>query len=245
MDTIAECKPDCIFNALHGEYGEDGRIQAVLDLIGIPYTHSNMVTSAICMDKQITKDILSNYGILVPDGCIMSIDEIKNSDISRPFVIKPVNGGSSIGTFIIKNNDVLPEIKGLVLCEHFVSGREFTVAVLDGVPLEVTEIIPNNGFYDYNNKYSPNGARHICPADINGNVRDKILNIAKVAYDKLRCCGLVRADFIYDGDNFYFLEINTQPGLTEFSLAPEQAAVRGISFSDLIVMMINRAMVKK
>jgi D-alanine-D-alanine ligase len=242
-------KPDVVFNILHGRFGEDGYVQAVLDMVGMPYTHSGFLASAICMNKFYTNAILASRGVRVPRNKVVSREDYEDGNtMPVPYVMKPIDGGSSIGVHIVKSGE--PPLKewpygsDSALVEEYVSGRELTVAVFKGEALGVTEIIPAEGFYDYNNKYTAGGARHVLPADIGGASAAAAKEIASKAYGILGCSGLARADFIYDGRDMVFLEMNTQPGMTELSLAPEQAKARGIPFEALVRIMVEDALAR-
>lgn len=251
---LASLKPDAVFNALHGQWGEDGCVQGLLEIMDIPYTHSGVLASSLAMDKQRAKAVFEEAGIAVPEGGIYSREVVARDHVMKPpYVVKPNNQGSSVGIFIIKPGDNRPPIELAskeshlgedVLVEKFIPGRELTVAVMGDKPLCVTEIVPKSGFYDYEAKYAAGGSAHTLPADIPANLTQEALNTALKAHQALGCRGLSRADFRYDenGDGkLYCLEVNTQPGLTATSLAPEQAGHLGISFEDLCVWMIEDA----
>ncbi len=249
IEKLISFDPDVVFIALHGKGGEDGTIQGVLDFLGYGYTGSPLKTSAIAIDKAITKDIVKNYGITVPDSLtVFSKDEALSLSIDFPKVVKVATEGSSIGVFIVKNNQEYIEtikeafkIGDKVLIEEFIEGRELTVGILNGEPLDIIEIKVEKGFYDYKNKYFTDKTQYICPADIDKNLYKKIQEDALKVYQVLGCKGAARVDFLLKGNTPYFLEINTIPGLTDHSLLPKAAAYRGISFEKLIEEMIKDA----
>lgn len=239
-------KPDVIFNALHGRGGEDGCIQGVLEFLGVPYTHSGVLSSAMCMDKPTAKRIVSAYGVRCPEGKVMTRDEIlKNGfPFEAPFVIKPTNEGSSVGVHIVRkgeNFDVVKEgwVYGHdVLIERYIPGRELTVGLIGGKAMMVTEIKFTSDFYDYTVKYTAGHATHDCPAHIPQAVAAEAMRMAEVAYVALGCSGVARIDLRYDetrkeSESLYFLEMNNQPGFTPLSLVPEQAAAQGMPFAQL------------
>lgn len=239
-------KPDVIFNALHGRGGEDGCIQGVLEYLGIPYTHSGVLSSAMCMDKPTAKKIVSAYGVRCPEGAVMTRDDIlkKGFPFEAPFVIKPTNEGSSVGVHIVRkgeNFDVVNEgwVYGHeVLVERYIPGRELTVGLLGGKAMMVTEIKFAAEFYDYTVKYTAGHATHDCPAHIPKAVEVEAMRMAEVAYVALGCSGIARIDLRYDEtrkehESLYFLEMNNQPGFTPLSLVPEQAAAKGMKFAEL------------
>ncbi len=242
-------KPDAIFNALHGRYGEDGCVQGLLDILGIPYTHSGLLASALAMHKPMAKKLFAAAGIPVARHEIKTQQNIMCGNVMpAPYVIKPVNEGSSVGVHIIREglNEPLFEESGwpfgdTVMVEEYIAGREMTVSVMGDRALGVTEITTSRGFYDYDAKYEEGGSTHVIPADINDSLTESLMNYAVRAHQSLGCRGISRADFRYDGDNVYILEVNTQPGMTPTSLVPEQAAYAGMSFADLVTWMIENA----
>ena len=258
-EQLHTADPDVIVNALHGEWGEDGRMQGVLDLFGAPYTHSGVMASALAMDKHRAKAVLRDVGITVPNGTLVPrLEAAKEHCLPIPYVIKPNTQGSSVGVYIVqdeKNNTLedMAENKDmgeLVLAEEFIPGRELTVAVMDGKPLCVTEIIPKTEWYDYDAKYVDGGSRHVLPANIPQEATDLCLSWAVLAHDTLGCKGVSRADFRFDEKNteksgivnkMVMLEVNTQPGMTPTSLLPEQAAYLGTSFNQLCRWMVEDA----
>ncbi len=242
-------KPDAIFNALHGRYGEDGCVQGLLDILGIPYTHSGLLASALAMDKPMAKKLFTGAGIPVARHEIRSQEDILNGNVMPlPYVIKPANEGSSVGVHIIREdpNKLLFEESGwpfgaMAMVEEYIFGREMTVSVMGDRALGVTEITTARGFYDYNAKYEEGGSTHVIPADISDALTASLMDYAVKAHRALGCRGVSRADFRCDGDNVYMLEVNTQPGMTPTSLVPEQAIYAGISFAELVTWMIENA----
>jgi len=242
-------KPDVVFNALHGRFGEDGCVQGLLDILDIPYTHSGLLASSMAMDKAMSKRMFESVGIPVAEHVIAGRDEVLSGDVMpRPYVVKPNNEGSSVGVCIVNEGDnTLPFMEDgwpygeSVMVEKYIAGRELTVAVMGGRPLAVTEITTGHGFYDYSAKYVEGGSQHTIPAEIDAELYEEAMQYAVLAHETLGCRGVSRADFRYDGETLYILEINTQPGLTPTSLVPEQAEHEGISFEELIVWMVNNA----
>ena len=248
-------KPDAVFNALHGRFGEDGAIQGVLDLLGIPYTHSGVRASAVAMDKAAAKALFIAAGLPVAAGRTVGIDALEAADpLPLPYVIKPVNEGSSVGVEIVRIGDNRrAEIARAwkfgreALVEEYIPGRELTVAVMGDRPLAVTEILADAGvFYDYQSKYANGGSRHIVPASVHPDIYAQALDVAVSAHRALGCRGATRCDFRYDDTagepgRLVLLEINTQPGLTPTSLLPEQAAHLGMDFPRLCAWMVENA----
>jgi D-alanine-D-alanine ligase len=248
-------KPDVVFNALHGRFGEDGAIQGVLDWLGIPYTHSGVRASAIAMDKQAAKALFAAAGLPVPPGRIVCVKELEAGDpLPFPYVVKPVNEGSSVGVEVVRGGDNRRAVIVAnwtfgpnALVEEYIPGRELTVGVLDDRALAVTEIRAVAGaFYDYESKYADGGSRHIIPADIHPDAYAQAMDMAVAAHRALGCRGASRCDFRYDDTQgepgrLVLLEINTQPGMTPTSLLPEQAAHCGISFPQLCTWMVENA----
>lgn len=240
-------RPDVVFNALHGRYGEDGCIQGLLDILDLPYTHSGLVASALAMDKPMSKRVFAAAGIPVVEGRVVAREEVAAGDVMpRPYVVKPLNEGSSVGVHIVREGDNEPALTRngwpygrRVLVEKFIPGRELTVAVMGGEALAVTEISTHRGFYDYEAKYADGGSAHVVPAEIDASVYDEALRISALAHRALGCGGVSRADIRFDGETLYLLEVNTQPGLTPTSLVPEQAAHAGISFDELVAWMVE------
>ena len=255
---LAELKPDIVFNALHGTPGEDGTVQGTLDLMGLKYTHSGLVTSVIAIDKQLTKQALVPHGIPMPGGRMVRSEELYERDpLPRPYVLKPVNEGSSVGVAIVTaegnyGNPISAEARGPwqefdeLLAEPFIRGRELTTAVLGDQALGVTELKPKSGFYDYDAKYTDGLTEHVFPADIPEDVADACKRIALDAHRLLGCKGCSRSDFRWDDnqgvDGLFLLEVNTQPGMTPLSLVPEQARHLGISYAELVQRIVDEAL---
>lgn len=241
--------PDVVFNALHGRYGEDGCIQGLLDILGLPYTHSGLLASALAMHKPMSKRLFADAGIPVAEHLIVDRDRVMEGDVMpRPYVIKPLDEGSSVGVHIVREGDNATPFGGgewpfgrEVMVERFIAGRELTVAVMGDRPLAVTEITTQRGFYDYDAKYADGGSIHVIPAKVDAAVSAAAMDFALRAHQTLGCRGVSRADFRYDGTSLYMLEVNTQPGMTPTSLVPEQAAHAGISFEDLVSWMVENA----
>jgi D-alanine-D-alanine ligase len=243
-------KPDVVFNALHGRFGEDGTIQGILDYLGIPYTHSGIRASAIAMDKAAAKAVFAAAGLPVAPHRIIDIAELADHDpLPPPYVVKPVNEGSSVGVSIVRpgsnrHPDIVRDWRfGPAMVEQFIPGRELTVCVLEDHALFVTEILTDEDFYDYHAKYAAGGSRHVVPAQIPDDVTAAAKDIALAAHRALGCRGATRADLRYDDatGRLVLLEVNTQPGLTPTSLLPEQAAHTGMNFSELCAWMVERA----
>ncbi len=255
---LSEIKPDVVFNALHGTPGEDGTVQGMLDLMGIPYTHSGLATSVIAIDKQLTKQALVPHGIRMPGGHVVQSESLYFSDpLARPYVLKPVNEGSSVGVAIVTNesnygNPIGRDVEGPwqkfeeLLAEPFIRGRELTVAVLGDRALAVTELQPKTGFYDFEAKYTDGLTDHICPANVPADVALAMLDMALKSHRVLGCKGASRSDFRWDDekgvDGLYLLEVNTQPGMTPLSLLPEQAKHFGISYEELVDIIVKEAL---
>jgi D-alanine-D-alanine ligase len=242
-------RPDAVFNALHGRYGEDGCVQGLLDILGLPYTHSGLLASALAMHKPMAQRLFTQAGIAVAEHRVVSREQVMGGDVMpRPYVIKPLNEGSSVGVRIVREGDNLTIARegdwpygGEVMVERFIEGRELTVAVMGDRALAVTEISTHRGFYDYDAKYAEGGSRHVIPAEIDPEVYDEAKRLSVLAHRTLGCRGVSRADFRFDGRTLYMLEVNTQPGMTPTSLVPEQAAYAGISFQELVSWMVENA----
>jgi D-alanine-D-alanine ligase len=255
---LAELKPDVVFNALHGTPGEDGTVQGMLTLMGIPFTHSGVETSVIAIDKELTKMVLVPHGIRMPEGTMVASESLFEADpIPRPYVLKPVNEGSSVGVAIItadgnSGNPIGRDVPGpwqdfdRLLAEPFIRGRELTVAVLADKPLGVTELKPKAGFYDYAAKYTDGLTEHVYPAEVPEGIAAAMMEMALKAHRLLGCSGASRSDFRWDDEQgeagLYLLEVNTQPGMTPLSLVPEQARHCGISYADLVEQIIGDAL---
>jgi D-alanine-D-alanine ligase len=232
---LAEAKPDVVFNALHGTPGEDGTIQGMLDLMGITYTHSGLTTSVIAIDKQLTKAALVPHGIRMPGGHVVRSESLFLGDpLARPYVLKPVNEGSSVGVAIVTNES------------NYGSPIGRDVAVLGDKPLCVTELKPKTGFYDFEAKYTDGLTDHVCPANVPDDVATAMMDMAIKAHRVLGCKGASRSDFRWDDEKgvegVYLLEINTQPGMTPLSLVPEQAKQMGISYEELVDIIVKEAL---
>jgi D-alanine-D-alanine ligase len=256
--VLEELRPDIVFNALHGHPGEDGTVQGMLDLMGIPYTHSGLTTSAIAIDKELTKLLLVPAGVRMPKGTMVRSESLHDADpIARPYVLKPVNEGSSVGVAIVTEasnygNPIGRDTTGPwndfdeLLAEPFIKGRELTVAVLGDEALCVTELKPKLGFYDYDSKYTDGLTEHVCPAEVPEDIAQSMLDMALTAHRSLGCKGASRSDFRWDDEQgeagLYLLEVNTQPGMTPLSLVPEQARQRGISYGELVERLIAEAL---
>jgi D-alanine-D-alanine ligase len=251
---LQDIKPDAVFNALHGEWGEDGRAQGVLDYLKLPYTHSGMLASAIAMDKDKSKAIFAQAGLPLANGKLMLRREAaKAHPMPAPYVVKPNAQGSSVGVFIVREGANRPPEQLLdpewtfgeeVLVEEFIDGKELTVAVMHGRgALAVTEILPSGEWYDFDAKYCDGGSRHEVPANIPPTVADQLMAAAEAAHHALGCRGVTRSDFRYDPkrDRVALLELNTQPGMTPTSLVPEQAAHVGMNYDQLVAWILEDA----
>jgi D-alanine-D-alanine ligase len=255
-ERLRELAPDVVFNALHGPYGEDGTIQGVLEFLRIPYTHSGVLASALAMNKHQAKLIFKAVGIPVTDHLIVNRAEVARQHVmAPPYVVKPVADGSSVGVFVVKADHSHPPQEILredwnageeVMVERYVPGRDLTCAIMGDVALGVTEIITDLSFYNFEAKYAKGGSNHLLPAPIQPKIYDKVQKIALKAHAALGCRGVTRTDFRFndqagpDGE-LVCLEINTQPGMTETSLAPEQARFAGHSFEELCSWMVEDA----
>ncbi len=245
--ALQAAKPDVAFNALHGRYGEDGCVQGLLELLRIPYTHSGVLSSALAMHKQYTKDVYQAAGLPIVKSLVVDRRAAAAQHLLEPpYVVKPVNEGSSVGVFIIRKGDNRPpealgsdqwNLTDLMMVEEFVPGRELTVAVMGSQALAVTEITTELAFYDYEAKYAAGGSKHTLPAPIPGHVATEAMQLAERAHAALGCRGVSRTDFRYDDTDgkhrLILLETNTQPGMTPTSLVPEQAAYKGLSYRAL------------
>lgn len=253
FSKLLSTKPDVVFNALHGRFGEDGTVQGLLEILRIPYTHSGVLASALAMNKIMSKKILIESGIKCTEGSVFNIDEVISKQVMDfPYVIKPINEGSSVGVNIILNNDnsiLFSKNKWAhgdkVLVEKYVPGREITVAVLDDKPLGVTEIKSEGKFYDYASKYIDGNSKHLIPAPLSEKKYNEVLDISLAAHRALGCRSISRSDFRYDDTSsegeIYLMEVNTQPGFTPNSLVPEIAKYNGISFEEIIDYLIKDA----
>ena len=258
---LFDARPDAVFNALHGRFGEDGAIQGLLELMRLPYTHSGVLSSALAMHKQRTKEVYRAAGLPVVKSFVVDRREAARAHLmAPPYVVKPVNEGSSVGIFIVRKGDNRPPaelggdswtLSSEMMVEEFVPGRELTVAVMGANSsgteraLGVTEITTDLAFYDYEAKYAPGGSRHILPADLPKEVSGEAMELAVAAHRALGCRGVTRTDFRYDDTGakarLILLETNTQPGMTPTSLVPEQAAHVGLSYARLCRWLVEDA----
>ena len=256
--NISEFKPAVIFNALHGQFGEDGYIQTILEQYKIRYTHSGVIASSIAMDKEISKKIFIKNDINTPKFIKYSfnkknLDLIKEIDIKLkfPVVVKPINEGSSVNVYICSKRNIIKILKSLksykqVMVEEFIGGREIQVAILGNKKLGAIELKPKRKFYDYHAKYNVKAkTKHIIPVKLSKHKLDEVMNIALKAHQIIKCRGVTRSDFKFYKNKFYLLEINTQPGMTKLSLVPEIAAYCGISFIKLIEWILKDASTKR
>jgi D-alanine-D-alanine ligase len=259
-ETLNRVAPDVAFNALHGKWGEDGCMSAILETMKIPYSHSGVLASALAMNKEKSKTIFRAAGIPVANSRIVPLEEAAgNHPLPLPYVLKPVAEGSSVGVHIVDRSSngpasIILEQRELygdeIMAERFVPGKEITCAVMGDVALDIIDIVPAVGFYDYRAKYAPGGSTHILPAQILQDDYRKVQHYALAAHRALGCRGISRADFRYDdkrsgGSEIVLLEINTQPGMTSTSLVPELAAHAGHSFEELVTWMVNDASVNR
>jgi D-alanine-D-alanine ligase len=246
---LAEIKPDVCFNALHGRWGEDGCVQGILEWMGIPYTHSGVLASALAMDKMRTKEVYAAAGLPVVESVVVSKEAVEAGHVlPPPYVVKPNNEGSSVGVYIVHQGTNAPRLAAtmpdMVMVETYAPGRELTTTVMGDRALCVTDII-TDGWYDYDAKYTTGGSRHVVPAEVPDEITEACLDYARRAHLALGCRGVSRTDFRWDEargiDWLILLETNTQPGMTPTSLAPEQAARMGISFPELCDWMVKDA----
>jgi D-alanine-D-alanine ligase len=257
---LREIKPDVALNMLHGRPGEDGTLQGLLEILGIPYSHSGVLASSLAMQKDIAKTVLKAAGIPVPGGMLVDrAQAAKKHLLPPPYVIKPVAEGSSVGVFIVREDHKHPpqelnrpdwKFGELVLIEPYIPGKELTCAVMGDKALGVIEIVAATKFYDYEAKYAPGGSKHILPAPIAPAVYEECRRLSLLAHQALGCRGVTRADFRFDDSlaglqGLACLEVNTQPGMTEVSLVPELAAHAGLSFEDLVRWMIEDASLER
>jgi len=257
--TLAHLKPDIAFNALHGVGGEDGKVQGLLEIMEIPYTHSGVLASALAMDKIQAKKIFATAGLPVAKHCLVALDELharsqthpQTHPMPPPYVLKPINQGSSFGVLIVEKDAPPPPTdalkanpqSNLFMAETYIAGRELTCAVLGERPFEVLEVKPKQGFYDYAAKYDAGGSQYILPAELADSVRAQIQEISLKAHAALGCRGITRADFRYDADGqgVVILELNTQPGMTPNSLVPKMAEHAGMSYGELVEWLVEDA----
>ena len=247
---LAEIRPDVVFNALHGRWGEDGCVQGILEWMGIPYTHSGVLASSLAMDKARSKDVYRAAGLPIVESVLASRDEVRIRHVMpAPYVVKPNNEGSSVGVYLVMDGANTPpqlsdEMPETVMVETYAPGRELTTTVLGDRPLAVTDIL-TDGWYDYSAKYEVGGSRHVVPADVPDAIRDACYDYAVRAHNALGCRGMSRTDFRWDEtrgvDGLILLETNTQPGMTPTSLSPEQAGVAGMSFGALCRWLVEDA----
>ena len=254
---LQEVKPDIVFNALHGQYGEDGRIQSVLDILQIPYTHSGMLASSICMDKILTRKVCSSVGVRSPKYSILRKGENQKNlekifEIGKPFVIKPINEGSSVGIEVILPNSKFDfnhyqwQYGDEMIIENYIAGKEIQVAIMDNKALGAIEIRPKGLFYDYQCKYTHGMTDYIMPAKISSEKYNEVLQLAQKSHIACKCRGVSRVDFIFNNEDggdqqFYLLEVNTHPGFTATSLVPKIAKHMGISFEQIVEFLIDNA----
>ncbi len=256
-EVLSRLKPEVVFNALHGPYGEDGCVQGVLETLGLPYTHSGVLASALAMDKNKAKAVMAAAGVAVPGGGLFDRHAVAAGHvIPPPYVVKPNAEGSSVGVFIVmEGSNQPPQEVGAadwtfgeeVMVEPYVAGRELAVAVWDRgdgpQAITVTEIVPTSGFYDFHAKYGEGGSQHVIPAQMPPAAFDRAMRVSEAAHGALGCAGVTRSDLRYDdiNDILVLLEVNTQPGMTPTSLVPEQAAHSGMGFDDLVGWIVEDA----
>ena len=258
IEVIKSYKPSAIFNALHGQFGEDGYIQTILETTNTPYTHSGVISSALAMDKILSKKIFINNKIRTPKYFLYSFEKSKSNLIRMiekklkfPVVIKPVNEGSSVNVFICNKKNIIKNLKFLesykrIIIEEFIPGREIQAAIIGSKKLGAIELKPKRKFYDFQAKYNPKAnTKHLIPVNLTKKKYNELMNIALKAHRLLKCRGVTRSDFKYFKNKFYLLEINTQPGMTKLSLVPEIAAYHGISFINLIKTILKDASTNK
>tara|TARA_Y100000768_G_scaffold368489_1_gene332535 strand:+ start:1179 stop:2093 length:915 start_codon:yes stop_codon:yes gene_type:complete len=251
-------RPKVIFNALHGQFGEDGYIQSILEHIGIPYTHSGVIASAKAMDKEISKKIFIRNKILTPkyikysfEMTFNELDKRIKKKLNYPVVIKPINEGSSVNVFICNKHNLRNKLRkvrnyGKILIEEFIPGREIQAAILCGKKLGAIELKPRRKFYDYEAKYNTNAnTKHIIPVDLSVKKYKEVMKISHKVHNLLGCRGVTRSDYKFYKNKFYLLETNTQPGMTKLSLVPEISAYRGINFINLLKIILNDASTNK
>jgi D-alanine-D-alanine ligase len=252
--ALTAAKPDVALNVLHGRPGEDGTLQGLLEILGIPYTHSGVLASALAMQKDTAKALFRACGVPVAEDRVVSrLEAAKAHVMPPPYVVKPIAEGSSVGVFIVTEEQSHPPQElyrddwafgDRVMVERYVPGKELTCAVLGDRALDVIEIVPATRFYDYEAKYAAGGSRHLLPAPVLPNVYQEVRRLAVAAHNALGCRGVSRADFRYDDrgtGNLVCLEVNTQPGMTATSLVPELAACAGITFDELVQWMVEDA----
>ncbi len=258
--TLRDLKPDVALNVLHGRPGEDGTLQGMLEILGIPYSHSGVMASAVAMQKDIAKTVLKAANVPVPGGGVYARHDVaKKHVLPPPYVIKPIAEGSSVGVFIVREDQAHPpqeltradwQFGEQVLVEPFIPGKELTCAVMGDQALGVIEIVAATKFYDYEAKYAPGGSKHLLPAPVSAEVYEACRRLALEAHKALSCRGVTRSDFRYDDSKpglagLACLEVNTQPGMTETSLVPELAQHAGISFEELVAWMVEDASLER
>ena len=256
VDKLKKLKPKLVFNALHGQYGEDGFVQGILEFLKIPYTHSGVLSSSLAMDKTLSRILFKKNKIKTPKYFLLQKSyeailrkKMKNKNIKFPIVIKPINEGSSLGVYICKNKiqfnrnyNKLKNKYDRIIIEEYIPGKEIQVAVMGNRALGAIELVPKREFYDYKAKYSSKAkTKHIMPASLLRKKYNEVLFLAKKAHKILRCRGITRSDFRFFKNKFYLLETNTQPGMTKLSLVPEIARYCGIKFEDLVMWMAKDA----
>ena len=257
-EVIKSFKPNIIFNALHGQYGEDGYIQTILESAKIPYTHSGVISSALAMDKELSKKIFIKNKILTPKYFLYEFNKTKSALINLiekklkfPVVIKPINEGSSVNVFICSKKNLFKKLKLLenykkIIIEEFIKGREIQAAIIGKKKLGAIELKPKREFYDYQAKYDVKAkTQHLIPVNISKRDYNDLMNITMKAHKLIGCRGVSRSDFKFFNKKFYLLEINTQPGMTKLSLVPEIARYHGISFIKLLEFILNDASIQK
>ena len=258
IEVIKSYKPSAIFNALHGQFGEDGYIQTILETTNTPYTHSGVISSALAMDKILSKKIFINNKIRTPKYFLYSFEKSKSNLIRMiekklkfPVVIKPINEGSSVNVFICNKKNIIKNLKFLksykrIIIEEFIPGREIQAAIIGSKKLGAIELKPKRKFYDFQAKYNPKAnTEHLIPVNLTKKKYNELMNIALKAHRLIKCRGVTRSDFKFFKNKFYLLEINTQPGMTKLSLVPEIAAYHGISFINLIKIILKDASTNK
>jgi D-alanine-D-alanine ligase len=249
---LTSLKPDIVFNALHGRWGEDGCVQGLLEMLGIPYTHSGVLASALAMDKPMAKHVFEQCNIPCAPHVVTTYEALLQEEpMPRPYVVKPINEGSSVGVAIIEESDNGPTLPDCalssdnVMVEKYVPGRELACGVIGGRALDVVELRPKRGFYDFEAKYSDGITEHLMPAPLSDQLYQRVQAYSALAHDALQCKGISRADFRYDetlgDDGLFILEVNTQPGMTPLSLVPEMAAHDGMDFETLVGWMTEDA----
>ncbi len=256
--VLSAAKPDAALNVLHGRPGEDGRLQGLLEILGLPYSHSGVMASAVAMQKDYAKAMFRAHGVPVADDRVVSrLEAARGHLLPPPYVIKPIAEGSSVGVFIVTEAHPHPPQElfrddwafgDKVMVERYVAGKELTCAVMGDRALDVIEIVPATRFYDYEAKYAAGGSKHLLPAPILPNVYQEVRRLTLAAHNALGCRGVSRADFRYDDrgtGELICLEVNTQPGMTETSLVPELAAYAGITFDELVQWMVEDASINR